>query len=104
MAEQIDLSVALTTSSWRVRSLTLTRGLFSSGGSITLDSSKSSIQVTLIGENGKTFEYAWTGSLADADIVSLNKVNLSTTSLNRRIINKLIADGVIVGTASGTPD
>lgn len=36
-------------------------------------------------------------------IVSLNKANLSTTSLEKRILNQLISSGLIAGTVSGTP-
>lgn len=35
-------------------------------------------------------------------IVALNKANLSTISLERRIINQLIASGHLTGTVSGT--
>ena len=34
----------------------------------------------------------------------LNKANLTIKSLHRRILEKLIADGKIVGSISGTPD
>ena len=36
-------------------------------------------------------------------IVSLNKANLSTTSLEKRILNQLIASGFLAGSVSGTP-
>lgn len=41
---------------------------------------------------------------AVALMTSLNKANLATKSLHRRVMEKLIADGKIVGSISGTPD
>ena len=35
-------------------------------------------------------------------IIALNKANLSTTSLEKRILNQLIASGYLAGTVSGT--
>jgi hypothetical protein len=104
LAEQLDLSSALTTTAWRVRGLSLIRGYASAAGSVTLNTANSLIQVSLIGEHGRTLEHSWQGALADADIVALNKVNLTTNSLHKRILQKLITDGVIAGTISGTPD
>jgi hypothetical protein len=37
-------------------------------------------------------------------IIALNKANLSTKSLQRRIMERLIADGRLAGSISGTPD
>lgn len=37
-------------------------------------------------------------------IVSLNKANLTTISLEKRIINQLVASGLLAGTVSGSPD
>lgn len=106
MAEQIDLAapVGPTTNVWRIKTLTLDQGLASEAGPIANDPTKSVIRVVLLGLNGKTLSHNWEGAGADADIVSFNKLNLSTTSLQKRIFNKLIADGVIVGTISGAPD
>lgn len=37
-------------------------------------------------------------------IRALNKANLSTISLQRRIFNQLISDGVLSGSVTGTPE
>jgi hypothetical protein len=37
-------------------------------------------------------------------IVALNKANLSVTSLNRRINQKALDDGVFAGALAGAPD
>jgi hypothetical protein len=44
------------------------------------------------------------GAEATTLMIALNKADLSSNSLQRRILNKMIADGVIQGTISGTPD
>ena len=46
---------------------------------------------------------ASTNPTGAALIISLNKANLSTTSLERRIINQLVSSGFLAGTVSGTP-
>ncbi len=63
-----------------------------------------SIQIGLKGTNGEAKHHAYGGATATALLVSLNKANLSTTSLHKRIINQLVGDGVIAGTVSGSPD
>lgn len=92
------------TTRWVVKSLLVERGLSANGATITNDPAKSRIKVVLIGEHGHRKSYEWVGASADADIVALNKVNLTSNSLNARIINKLIAAGVVAGTASGSVD
>jgi hypothetical protein len=63
-----------------------------------------SIQIGLIGTNGEAKHHTYSGAVATSLLVSLNKANLSTTSLHKRIINQLVSDGVIAGTVSGSPD
>jgi hypothetical protein len=50
----------------------------------------------------KVFRY--TGSTATALMTALNKANLTSNSLHKRIINQLISDGYLSGTISGSPD
>jgi hypothetical protein len=42
--------------------------------------------------------------IATTLMVALNKMNLSTQSLHKRILLRLIADGHLSGTITGTPD
>ena len=63
-----------------------------------------SIQIGLKGTNGEAKHHTYSGATAASLMVSLNKANLSTTSLHKRIINQLVSDGVIAGTVSGSPD
>lgn len=106
MAEQLNLAQATgpTTTLWRVRRLVLERGLFSDAGSITLDPSRSSIEALLRGDNGTETSVRWTGQAADTLLIALNKANLSTTSLEKRVLNQAITDGKLSGTIAGSPD
>lgn len=63
-----------------------------------------SIQIGLKGTNGEAKHHTYSGTTAQSLLVALNKANLSTTSLHRRIIDRLVSDGVIAGTVSGSPD
>ena len=97
MAEQIDLTQPYGTQTqvWRVQRVTLER---------TLDAEMSYIEVVLHGANGHVFTHAWRGQTADTMLVALNKADLSVKSLHRRIMEKLIADGVIEGSISGAAE
>ena len=54
--------------------------------------------------DGHVLAFAYTGAEADAILSALNTANLSIKSLQRRIIEKLVADGkVSVGTITGVP-
>lgn len=62
------------------------------------------IRITLTGTNGehKTFEYR---EIQAANLmITLNKANLSVKSLHRRILEKLVSDGFLIGTVIGLPD
>ena len=54
---------------------------------------------------GKNFEFYYTGDVAVTLMTSLNKANLSVSSLHKRILLQLVTDGFIpAGTVTGTPD
>lgn len=106
MAEQLNLTQSIpATTLWRVQSLTLHRGL-SHVGSVTPEPDASRITVILVGDGGRTFAHTWSGASADADIIALNKANLGGAggSLEKRILNRLIADGILEGAVAGSPD
>lgn len=75
---------------------------------------QSFIVIHLRGENGETEEFSYGGIIPgrtqiDRDIaqqmmIGLNKANLSLKSLQRRILERLVADGHIQGNISGAPD
>lgn len=72
------------------------------------------ITIGLHGQNGelKTFGYGGTtpdGAINDRAkavtlMTALNKANLTVASLQKRVINQLIADGFMAGTVTGSPD
>lgn len=62
-----------------------------------------SITITLIGQNGERKTFAYDGSIATALMSALNTANLSIKSLQRRVLERLIADGKLAGTISGVP-
>ncbi len=62
------------------------------------------ITIELSGENGEELQVTYTGDIALNLMRGLNKANLSTKSLNRRIMERLVADGKLSGSVSGTPD
>ncbi len=54
---------------------------------------------------GSPLTYWYRGAEATALMIALNKANLSTKSLHRRVLEQLATDGVFgAGTISGTPD
>ena len=96
MAEQVDLTAPI------VHGNTTNLHL----GRIAIDIDASAVVATLTGANGDTVTkvYDATTNPTGASLIStLNTSNNSTTSLIRRVYNRLIADGVIAGTVSGTP-
>jgi hypothetical protein len=92
MAEIVTLSVPVpSVVSYRVDSL-----LLNWGGAY--------IRVGLIGPNGEAATREYSGPQATTLMIALNKANLSTTSLHKRILNQLIADGLLAGVIGGSPD
>jgi hypothetical protein len=70
-----------------------------------LDWTAQSIVVEMTGVNGERLTKAYTPTTTPTGsslLVSLNKANLTTRSLNQRIFDRLILDGVLVGTVAGT--
>lgn len=62
------------------------------------------IEIILRGENGERRNVSYQGDIAAALMTALNVANLSVKSLHRRVIERLIADGHLAGTISGSPD
>lgn len=62
------------------------------------------LRIDLIGDDGGVFSHVIEGTEAADLMNTLNKVNLSTKSLHKRILEKLRTDGIIAGTITGTPD
>lgn len=69
------------------------------------DAEQELIVIHVRGTNGERKEFRYEkndGALAL--IVAINKANLSLKSEQRRILERLIADGKLAGTVTGTPD
>ena len=69
-----------------------------------LDFEKAEIAIHLRGTNGERKEFRYSGDTATTMMVGLNKANLSIKSLQRRILERLAADGLLSGTVTGVPD
>lgn len=69
-----------------------------------LDIEAKQVSVHVRGSNGERKEFRYENQAAVDLITALNKANLTTKSLQRRILEKLAVDGLLVGTVSGTPD
>lgn len=92
--EQLDLAVAETkptNTRYRVAVLNL-------------DWAGAQIYVGLVGLNGEAKSHTYTGATATTLMNQLNTLNMSTTSLHKRILQRLATDGVLSGTVSGSPD
>lgn len=71
---------------------------------LTLDWESKFITIGLKGTNGERLTHHYTGDTAHQFMVLLNKANLSTTSLHKRILQRLNTDGILVGSVTGSPD
>ncbi len=64
-----------------------------------------SVLVAVRSNTGAVVEKRYEGAEAEAIISSLNTVNLGIKSLQKRILERLVADGVLgAGSVTGTPD
>jgi hypothetical protein len=90
--EQVDLAVPETCTNYRVANLFL-------------DWDGQMITVCLrCAATGKVLTFTYSGTEARNMMIVLNKANLSSNSLHKRILDKLITDGKIAGSVSGAPD
>ena len=95
MAEKLDLTSAITTPTLTDYRVT----------SVTFDWDGAQIIIFLRGTNGEQRREMYTGATATSLMISLNKIDCSVTSLQKRILNRLVSDGKLPGgTVSGTPD
>ena len=72
---------------------------------LTLDWAGARIRVELrcvTTEKRRAFDY--TGATATNLMRALNTADLTTNSLHKRVLNRLIADGKLAGSVTGSPD
>ncbi len=72
--------------------------------SLMLDWRNKIISIGYVTDIGSVAYHTISETEAETLMILLNKANLTTNSLHRRTMQKLIADGVVAGTISGTPD
>lgn len=92
MAEVLTLSVPQNIVSYSVNSIRFEWG-------------QQLISIEVLDNTGKSTVVNYAGDTAKNLMISLNKANLSVTSLQKRILNQLAADGKLpAGNITGTPD
>jgi hypothetical protein len=95
MAELLTLTTpevtTITVTDWRVIGLSL-------------QWEQALILVQVRGSNGERREFRYEGAVATTMMTALNKADLPTKSLIRRILERLVADGKFAGAVAGTPD
>ena len=69
-----------------------------------LDFEGARIVIHVRGTNNERRQFDYTGDTATQMMIALNKANLSIKSLQRRILERLAADGLLSGTVNGVPD
>ncbi len=93
--EQIDLTIPIVKTNityWKVSRLELDWG-------------RATIEIHLIfNPTGEKFITGYTGTEATNLMVIMNKKNFSTTSMHKTLLQKLITDGKLIGSISGSPD
>jgi hypothetical protein len=97
MAEQVDLTTPIT--NCKVKEL-----LFRYLGAESLVGVTVEAPPTTAGAPGAVFGHQYYGAEAESMLKVLNTANLTVKSLHKRVLERLIADGVIEGSISGTPD
>lgn len=53
---------------------------------------------------GSIITHEYSGVEAETTLKGLNTANLSAKSLHKRVLEKLVLDGILTGTISGVPD
>lgn len=96
LSEQIDLSNAYVVNPSSATSLKIE--------SLFFDWKSEIICIRLYGDAVQYPPIYYRGTEAADLMRSLNTANLSTNSLNKRVMNKLINDGIVAGTVTGQPD
>lgn len=61
------------------------------------------VQIVVTNNAGGTIVQVYEGSTAQQMLSALNTANFTSTSFAKTILNRLVTDGVLSGTVSGTP-
>lgn len=91
MAEQLTLTIPIVATRTTLSLQTLV-----------LDFPNAVIRAGLTGSDGNDVTVEWTGAAATTLMIALNKANLSTTSLQKRVLQQAVTDGKLTaGTVTG---
>jgi hypothetical protein len=71
---------------------------------LSLDWEQARITIRVRGTNAESKGFLYEGGTALTLMTALNKIDLSIKSLQRRILERLIADGLLLGSIAGVPD
>lgn len=92
MAEQLVLTTPESIADYRIMK-------------VIFDWERGLIKIIVADVNNFRLLCVYDGAVAIALMIQLNKINLSTISLQRRILERLVIDGKLPsGTVTGTPD
>lgn len=95
MAEQVDLTTAETFTSTTSYKVVL----------LTFDRLTPMIHIRVQANvSGRFKDFRYESSTALALMNQINKANLTSNSMEKRVLQRLIDDGLLIGTISGTPD
>lgn len=94
--ERFTLQTPLSTSIYAINELRLTWG----DGTVAAARITISLSDATTGANPTVAVY--NGAIAQSLMIALNKANLTTRSLNQRVLDRLILDGKIAGTVTGS--
>lgn len=90
--ESLSLTTPISISSYRVALLSL-------------DWRAAAIRIVVVTPSGEEVVATYSGSFATALMTQLNKLDMSTNSLHKRILDRLVLDGKLpAGTVTGSPD
>ncbi len=88
-----------TTDKFRVASFTMNMDAV-----VDLSGQPGFVSIELRSNHGEQLHHQYTGNVAINMIKTLNTANLTTKSMQKRILEKLSNDGIIPGTVTGTPE
>lgn len=71
---------------------------------LNLDWDAPQITIVLLASSGERRSFVYTDDAALTLMRQLNKANLSTVSLHKRILEKLVTDGLLAGLVTGAAD
>lgn len=94
MSEKIELTTPITVPT--ITDYRITKLLFDVEGA--------GIVIDLKSNTGLALQFSYNGPEATTLMVAMCKMNFTTTSMPKKILQKLIVDGKLAGTISGSPD